>query len=170
MADTLQQRLLALVADARQPGLRFETGDTWENIATDLADAIDQLLEQRMEGLTIYYVGVDEDDALGGLPFDSIESASSYCDDNGGLSIYSATAHVDADTVNLEADHSVKCMFCGCVLMEERDSTPGWVVPPTWIDDTGGDACPARDEHEHNDAEDGCCVHEPHTNTEEKSP
>lgn len=51
--------------------------------------------------LTLYLVGYTEDDARESLPFDSIESAQSYADDQGG-DIYSVTATIDLTTIQIE--------------------------------------------------------------------
>lgn len=49
--------------------------------------------------VTIYLVGYDLDHAKGNFPFDSIESAESYKNDNPGMKIYSVTARLDLTTV-----------------------------------------------------------------------
>lgn len=55
--------------------------------------------------VTIYYVGYDAKSALeDSAPFDSIESASDHADNEGG-NVYSATAIVLVDTVNLEVQN-----------------------------------------------------------------
>lgn len=50
--------------------------------------------------LTLYLVGNNEWEALRGMPFDSIESADSYANDEGG-NIYEVTAWVDPTTIVL---------------------------------------------------------------------
>lgn len=45
---------------------------------------------------TLYFVGYDAEDATKGLAFDSIESAESYAQDEGG-DIYSVTCYVPTD-------------------------------------------------------------------------
>lgn len=49
--------------------------------------------------ITLYLVGTDEEDAKGNLLFDSMESAESCAQDNGGLNVYTVTAHVDLSTI-----------------------------------------------------------------------
>ena len=53
--------------------------------------------------VTVYYVSGsdDPDEILEGLPFDSIESAESYAQDEGG-DIYSFTATIDPTTMEKE--------------------------------------------------------------------
>jgi nitrous oxide reductase accessory protein NosL len=54
--------------------------------------------------ITLYLVGMNEEGAISGLPFDSIESAQSYADDEGG-NVYSVLAVIDFGTIRLEADN-----------------------------------------------------------------
>jgi hypothetical protein len=49
--------------------------------------------------ITLYLVGTDEEDALNRMPFDSVESASSYADDNPGTHIYSVYALVYEESI-----------------------------------------------------------------------
>lgn len=52
--------------------------------------------------LTLYLVGIDEEAALGNMPFDSPESAESYARDNGGLTVFTVTAYIDPATIDAE--------------------------------------------------------------------
>lgn len=52
--------------------------------------------------LTLYLVGNTEADALEGMPFDSIESADSYANDEGG-EIYEVSAWIDPTTITLSS-------------------------------------------------------------------
>lgn len=49
--------------------------------------------------LTIYLVGVNEEDALGSMPFDSAESAADYANDNPGTKVFSVNAYIDPTTI-----------------------------------------------------------------------
>ena len=53
--------------------------------------------------LTIWLVGADEDDALGSMPFDSPDSATSFMADNPGMKMYSATAYIDPTSIQEES-------------------------------------------------------------------
>lgn len=52
--------------------------------------------------ITLYFVGTDEDDAQQNMPFDSLESAFSYQQDNPGTKIYSARGLIDFTTMEEE--------------------------------------------------------------------
>lgn len=49
--------------------------------------------------LTVYFVGSDKYEAWEGLPFDSIESATSYAEANPGTLVFSAEAEVKFGTL-----------------------------------------------------------------------
>lgn len=49
--------------------------------------------------ITLYLVGVDEDDAMETFPFDSQESAEDYSKDNPGTTVFSVTARIDFSTI-----------------------------------------------------------------------
>lgn len=53
--------------------------------------------------LTLYLVGYSKEDALGGMPFDSPDSAESYISDQGGK-LYSVTAYIDPSTIETQDD------------------------------------------------------------------
>lgn len=55
------------------------------------------------QNITLYYVGDSPELARQGMPFDSIESAESYADDEGGQ-IYEVTATIDFSTMKLSGD------------------------------------------------------------------
>lgn len=58
-----------------------------------------------MEAITIYLVGVDEEDAKSNFPFDSIDSARSYARDMGaGAKIYSVGVLILFDTIEMEEE------------------------------------------------------------------
>ncbi len=51
--------------------------------------------------ITLYMVGIDEEDARSTFVFDSFESANSYVQDNPGTKIYTVEATIDFETMEL---------------------------------------------------------------------
>ena len=51
--------------------------------------------------ITLWLVGINKEEARGNFPFDSFESAFSYSKDNPGTRIYSVTATIDFETIEL---------------------------------------------------------------------
>lgn len=53
--------------------------------------------------ITVYFTGVDEDDALAGLPYDDYDSAWDCTRVNDGHNIYAVTAMLDESSIELVA-------------------------------------------------------------------